>query len=169
MKFGGRMNSMHGFMLWLPATVTLALTSPLPERARQFRHLATAAAAMALLLGRILQAPTLAMQPQVAAYRQAEKLAAQFPGQIWFPLNPLVTLYSERRYYHDEDGLYVRASTHKDVPPAHLAGGLPPALRMIAFHQGWSDWGIARGLIDPPVESIPAGDWMMLTRGGTPP
>ncbi|HEX2861422.1 MAG TPA: hypothetical protein VHN79_07270, partial [Lacunisphaera sp.] len=107
LSLGGWSNSIHSFVLWLPPVLVAFLTA---TPARNFRAAAPLAAALmsaALATGRLLHEPALALRPQVDDYRLAAQMAARHPGAVWFPMHPLVTLYSDRRYYHDEDGLYV--------------------------------------------------------------
>ena len=64
------------------------------------------------------------------------------------PLNPLVTLYSEGRYYHDEDGLNARAVNGHPVTRARLWANLPNDLRRVVYARtpagmGIMGWGIA--------------------------
>lgn len=163
LKFGGRMNSVHGLLLWLPAVLIAAVTAPWKERTRRMLPLAAASAALLVFFLRVQLAPTLRVQPALAAYADAEQLALRFRGQIWFPWNPLVTLYSENRYYHDEDGLHVRRSTHKPLLPDHIARELPPAFHTIALHANWNDWGVARAMIRKNSQSFSVGQWTLLT------
>jgi len=86
-------------------------------------------------------------------------VAVRWRGQIWFPFHPLVTLYSEQRYDHDEDGLFVRQATHQRISPEQAAAHLPPALTVFAFRTGWSDWGVARSLLPPNARSSEIGGW----------
>jgi len=168
LKWGGRMNSMHGFLLWLPAALVVALTSEAFARRRGLR-LGAALAAAALGTGRVAAEPFFAVRPQTASYREADALAARFRGQIWFPFHPVVTLYHEGRYYHDEDGLHVWLKVFGRVPPDHLASGLPPAIRLVALRTGWTDWAIGRNLLQP-ARPVVAGDWTLYVHESqTPP
>jgi hypothetical protein len=160
-KFGGRMNSMHSFVLWLPPVLTLVLTAPLPLARRAILRLGAALAVLAIGCGRVLATPRLQLRPQVAAYREAEQIAARFRSQVWFPFHPLVTLYSEGRYYHDEDGLYVRIRSQKPIPEDQIAAHLPPAMRVIALREGWSDWNIARRMLPPNARAVSMGEWQL--------
>lgn len=161
LKFGGRTNSLHGFELWLPAVLVAALTDSTEKNHRQARLLAVTVAAAVIACTNVLRAPRLLLHPDVAAYREAAALAARFRGRIWFPLHPLVTLYSEGRYYHDEDGLYVRIRTQQAIPEAQAAAHLPRQMQMIALHTSWTDWGVARRMLPANAQAIQAGEWTL--------
>lgn len=163
LKFGGRMNSIYSFLLWLPPVTTLALTSRFTVSRHLSLPLAAAVGATAFFCVRVSTADPLTLRPRLGGYAEAATLAARLPGQVWFPLHPLVTLYSEGRYYHDEDGFYVRRMTHRMLTPGHAAAQLPARLRAIAFHRDWTDWSIARHLLPPHSREIPFGEWTVLT------
>ncbi|MBL9188310.1 MAG: hypothetical protein JNK23_12565 [Opitutaceae bacterium] len=160
MKVGGWTNSLHGFVLWLPPVLVAALTWP---RLSGIGSLAAAAAALALTAGRVLAEPEFALRPQLAACREAEVIADQFKGAVWFPMHPLVTLYSDRRYYHDEDGLYTRGKARRPVPAAQAAAHLPALMRAIAQRHDWTDWGIARSMLPPGSADTVIGHWTVRT------
>lgn len=159
LSLGGWSNSIHGFVLWLPPVLVGLLLAVPPGRARWTVCLATALLAAGLTSGRLLQTTPLPMKPLTDDHRLAAQIAAKHPGAIWFPLHPLVTLYSDRRYYHDEDGLQVHRLSHKPVSPEQAASQLPPAMHLIAFHTGWSDWGIARQMLPVNYRETAVGNW----------
>jgi hypothetical protein len=160
LKFGGRMNSIYSLELWLAPVLTVGLTAA-AAKARPLLPLAGAVAAALLACGRVLRADSLPMRPQIAAYGEAVSLARQYPGQIWFPFHPLVTLFTEGRYYHDEDGLYVRIRTRQTIPDTQAAAHLPPALHIVALRNGWSDWNIARRMLPPKSRGEVLGNWVV--------
>lgn len=164
LKLGGWTNSIHSFVLWLPPVLATLLVTPGSARAGATTLLGAALIAAAVACGRLWHEPRLALRPQVDDYWQAGQLAAQHRGAVWFPVHPLVTLYSDRRYYHDEDGLYVRLKAGKTPVPDHAASQLPPAMRMMAFRNDWSDWGIARRMLPPGAGALTVGNWTL--RGG---
>jgi hypothetical protein len=165
MKIGGWTNSIHSFVLWLPAVLTSFLAGGVPRPRRWFAALSAGGIAAALTAARIAKDPQLSLRPQVAAYEEARQMAAQFTGRIWFPVHPMVTLYSEHRYYHDEDGFYARLSAHKPTSPEQAAAQLPPALHLMAFRTDWSDWGIARRMLPPGSHSSTIGAWTLWNAG----
>jgi hypothetical protein len=166
MKVGGWTNSLHSFVLWLPAVLASALSMEIPPRHRRAASLVVALAATIITCVRVKREPDFPVQPQLAAYHEAARIAARFPGAVWFPVHPLVTLYSDHRYYHDEDGMYTRIKAHQPLTPEHLARHLPPAMQMMAFRNNWNDWHIARGMLPPGSRSVDLGYWTL--RGGVP-
>jgi hypothetical protein len=126
--------------------------------------LGAALLAVAMASGRLIRTPDLPLRPLVGDYHLAAQIAARNPQGIWFPLNPLVTLYSDRRYYHDEDGLFVRRLAGLSPTPEHTVSQLPPALHLIALHRDWTDWGIARRMLPKNSQETLVGNWVL--RGG---
>lgn len=169
LKTGGWLNSLHSLALWLPPVVTLLLTTRHADHVQRWVRLGAAVAAALIACSRVLQTPRLLLRPAVASYAEAEQFAAQFHGRIWFPLHPLVTLYSENRYYHDEDGLYVRQVSKKGVGPEQTAAHLPPAMQVLALHNSWSDWGVARSLLSPDARPVVMGNWTLWLPTENPP
>ncbi len=161
LKSGGWFNSVHSMALWLPPIVTVALTTSHPGRHFRWLPLGTMVAVALIACGRVLQAPRVLLRPALVSYAEAEQLAAQFHGRIWFPFHPLVTLYSEQRYYHDEDGLYVRKLSQQGVGAEQVAAHLPPAMQVLALHNRWSDWGVARSLLPPDARPVVIGNWTL--------
>lgn len=123
---GGNTNSLHGCVYLLPWLALMA--------ARRSRWLPSALIILALALQ--IQ-PLLRTLPELGTARQtlasAEKLAALAPAQIYFPWNPLITFYSERRFYHAEDGLLTRSLTGEKISREMLFSGLPPSFNFIAY------------------------------------
>ena len=161
MKLGGWTNSIHSFVLWLPAVLTVFFAAQSNARRLWAACLAAAVIAAGVASSRVLHEPALHLRPQTADYRQAAEFAAQNRGAIWFPVHPLVTLYSESRYYHDEDGLYVRFSARKPLSEKQAADHLPAALRVMAFRNDWTDWGIARRMLPPNSREEVIGNWTL--------
>jgi hypothetical protein len=161
LSLGGWTNSIHSFVLWLPPVMVGVLTAPLPGRLRGVPSLVTALAAVALATGRLTKETDLPLRPMIDDYRLAQQIAERHAEAVWFPLHPLVTLYSDRRYYHDEDGLYVRQLSRHHVSPEHAISQLPPRLQMMAFHSAWNDWGIARKMLPPQLHETMVGPWIL--------
>jgi len=161
LKVGGWTNSIHGLVLWLPPVLATLFAARL--RPVRFWSLGLAAGVLAAgtACARILLEPDVQLWPQTAGYHEAAEIAAQYRNAIWFPVHPLVTLYSDHRYYHDEDGMYVHARARKPVTPEQAAQQLPPAMRAMAFRNDWTDWGIARRMLPPHSREIPIGHWVV--------
>jgi hypothetical protein len=164
-KTGGWVNSLHSLVLWLPPIMVTAATSYLPKQRRSWLPLAVAAGAAMVACGRVALAPDFVLRPKTAVYASAEAIAVRFPQQIWFPLSPLVTLYSDHRYYHDEDGLLVRRLARRPLPPSQNAAHLPTNLRGLAFRSQWNDWGIARTVLPPNARQVSMGEWTLWMAG----
>jgi hypothetical protein len=146
-KFGGTLNSLQGFSLWLPAALLWIGDAAAARPALARRVVVFGAAATVGLAGlRFHRLTAFPMAPATRHYDQAAQLAREFPGQIWFPWNPLITAYSEGKFYHAEDGLYMRFLADRALTPAHTFAGLPPKLQVIALPRGGTHWGVALAL-----------------------
>ena len=163
LKLGGRTNSLYSFLIWLPPMLAGWMGARSTSNVTRAALPVGMMVAAILACARVINAPRLPLTPQVSGYAEAARLAARWPGQIWFPFHPLVTLYSEQRYYHDEDGLFVRQVTRRPVSPEQAAAHLPPGLTVFAFRTGWSDWGVARSLLPANARSSEVGDWTLWT------
>lgn len=161
LKVGGWTNSIHSFVLWLPPVLTCALVSLRAGQRCWLTLLGVALLSMAGVTARLVREPELHLAPQLAVYHEAAKLAARYPRGIWFPTHPLVTLFSDRRYYHDEDGMYARLMSRKPISPEHLASQLPSELRIIALCNTWSTWGIARRMTPEPSREEVTEQWTL--------
>jgi hypothetical protein len=163
LKQGGSMNSIEGFCLWLPFAVPAGLawarrrTRPalLPPLAA-----ATAILFVALQLGSM---PNPAWRPSLERQKQADFLATNFPNAVWFPWNPLVTLLHDGRFYHDEDGFYVRLACGLPLNVAELRAGLPPAMHVVALPRNGSGWSIAPKLFPPGAQRAEFGAWTVFS------
>jgi hypothetical protein len=162
-KSGGWLNSSHSLALWLPPVLATLFTSRWRAEAQSWLTLGGAFTVAAITCFRIVTTPSLPLRPQVGHYIDAERIAAKFKEQIWFPLHPLTTLYSDHRYYHDEDGFYVRRVSLKGIGPEQAAAHLPPKMRFIGFSTHWNDWGIAKSML--PANPTPTfiGSWVLLS------
>lgn len=169
MKLGGWTNSIHSFVLWLPPVLVSLLTARAFERHIQLICLGGGIAAAAIATLRVVNEAKLSLRPQVAAYHEADRLAAQFPGRLWFPLHPLVTLYRDHRYYHDEDGLYARRSAQKPLSGAQLAAYLPRSMEALVLRYGTNDWGIARGMQPSYTQSSELPHWTLWSQSAYTP
>ncbi|WP_414661028.1 hypothetical protein [Horticoccus sp. 23ND18S-11] len=161
MKVGGWTNSIHSFVLWTPAVLATLFTTSAPDTRRWTAYFTAAIAAAALTCGRVLHESDLTLRPQTSEYHVAAQLAARQHHAVWFPVHPLVTLYSDHRYYHDEDGMYARFKAGMPISPAHAATQLPPGLRAIVFRNDWSDWGIARRMMPAQTQDTVIGNWTL--------
>ena len=102
------------------------------------------------------------------ALRQARSLAAQLPGQVYFPWNPIATYYADGRIDHTEDGLLTRRVAGRPLSDAQIRQHLPPQLSVVAFHRFVND-GIVKALIPPGAKQDPFGEWVLYSWAPTIP
>lgn len=160
-KFGGTLNSLQSLLYWLPPALVVGVAA-LRVRRHAAGVLAGAALAAAAICGlRCSREPRFPVGPLTEHYRQAAQLARAFPGQIWFPWEPLVTIYSENRFYHVEDGLYMRFLAGHALTVAHAREDLPAHLCVIALRRGGVDWGVALRLAPPDAKVDTFGLWSL--------
>jgi hypothetical protein len=127
--------------------------------------------ALGILVGRIATRPVRMWQPlaAVAAYDDALDLSRELPGMVWFPWNPLVTVFSEGRLYHVEDGLYVRSLIGKTFSEPDDRKYLPERFAAITVSNHGSTWGIAEPLLQGPLQKIDLGSWTLFRSPKAPP
>jgi hypothetical protein len=136
-KIGGGYGAFDVAFLWLAPALAVGVEKLPGRRTALVLSMAVAGLGFARLA-----TSSLAVKPEVEHYREAVYLAKG--GHAWFPLNPLVTLYSEGRYYPDEDGLYERQMSGHPIPRARLLASLPGDLRRVVYPWGANTWGIAQ-------------------------
>ncbi len=161
LKFGGTLNSLQGFTFWLtPALVAgIALV-----RGRRQAHawLAGATLAAAAICGlRYFRSSPRPLAPMVEQYREAKVFAAALRGRIWFPWNPLVTIYSEDRFYDVEDGITMRYLAGDPLSRRQAWRGLPSHLDVIALPRWQTTWGFALRFAPPKTKTKPFGLWTL--------
>lgn len=161
LKSGGWLNSLYSFMLWIPAVFSVALNGASRTRFATWIYSSALALTAASILVRIAHEPRLDLKPQIQAYREAEEIAMRYRKSVWFPVQPTVTLYSDGRYYHDEDGFYIRQKAGKETGTNQIVSGFPPQLRVLAFRQDWADWGIARRMLAPNARRVDTESWQL--------
>ncbi|MCX6950636.1 MAG: hypothetical protein NTV51_00370, partial [Verrucomicrobia bacterium] len=171
-KMGGSSNSLNG-VLYLAPMASLAAVGWL----RDFRPSASsvwlATAVWVVTVPHLLVSPLLPLRPLTVHLETGEILARRFPGRIFFPWNPLLTFYTEGRFYHTEDGLNVRRVSGAARPPAAIRRDLPPAWSITAI-PGWRDSGVYKQLQPPDARLGFFGKWTIYTWSpppgqGTPP
>jgi hypothetical protein len=168
MKIGGTINSLQGFTLWLPAALLAGLAATRSTRGASWFLAGGALLTVAICGGRLARLPVIPSRPLVEHYRQAEYLARTFPGEIWFPWNPLVTVYSDNRFDHGEDGLYVRFLAGHAITQDHARAQLPPRMCVIALPRGAADWGIALSLLPANAQRTEFSLWTLYSWPPTP-
>jgi hypothetical protein len=161
LKTGGWLNSWHSLVLWFPPVLVALFTAGRPFHFQRWLQLGGVVTAAALACARVITAPTLPLRPQVNHYHVGSGIAARLPGQVWFPLHPIITLYSDGCFYHDEDGFYERKVARMGIALDHAAAHLPPKMHTIAFFTEWSDWGIARNMLPSNARPVFVGAWAL--------
>ncbi len=161
-KNGGNVNSLHSFWFWFPPTLILVTTGKSFARLGHLGCLALAVATL-VLASLWLQISVLPVLPSVQAYREATYLAARLPGKIWFPTQPLVTLYSDGRLYHDLDGLRVRTIAGQTITDEHFFAYIPAKRQatatLLPIGWGWAGPGEAR--LPPDTPTMTFGLWQI--------
>jgi hypothetical protein len=98
---------------------------------------------------------------------EAAHLARAFPQQIYFPWHPLITWFSERRFYHTEDGLFVRSVGGLPLDPPKARLDLPPRWSLTAV-PGWREQGFFRKLQPASARLGAYGKWSIFLWQPTP-
>jgi hypothetical protein len=161
LKIGGTINSLQSLGYWLPPVLVTALATARRSRRLSWVVPGAALAGLAICIVRLAITPGHPSRPLTAHYQQAEILARSFPNEIWFPWNPLVTIYGENRFYHVEDGLYVRFLAGRPLSLAHARAFLPPHMCVIALPRGGTDWGLALQFLPPHARRAEFGLWTL--------
>ncbi len=157
-KVGGTANSLSGALYLMPAA---ALLSVRWLEKRRLRLIAPAIATVTVLVIQVTQIPVITLKPLISHLDRATFLAREFPGQIYFPWNPLVTFYSERRFYHAEDGLYVRQLAGVPVSPNSARKELPPRWCVTVFRGTDTGWGMIEQLYPPATQRAEFAEWTL--------
>lgn len=155
---GGNVNSLHGCVYMMP---WLALAA-----ARYRSWLTPVLITVALAIQYI---PFSGKRFSPAASRdslaQAEKLAAACFGRIYFPWNPLITFYSEKKFYHSDDGILTRALTGEIIDRHALYSGLPPDFNWIAYPGGIRNIHL-ESLLPPTKAYYHFNGWTLVSANG---
>ncbi len=158
LKTGGSINSLHGWLFFLPLAATLAMLMPKPT-ARN--HALATLIIVSLLAIRLWTGSSGPWLPLTAHLADGDALARAQPGRIYFPWHPLITYYSEQRFYHVEDGLFIRYLAKDPVGHQTAIAHLPPQLSGIAFLKNEMDWGIARSIIPHGARITGYNAWIL--------
>jgi hypothetical protein len=97
--------------------------------------------------------------------RTGYAFALQHRGEVYFPSNPLLTLYSEQQAHHLSDAVYSRALADIEISRRQIDAFLPRRMRLIAF-VGPSDFSstyLQRFTRRVPIEGLPP-HWTVLAR-----
>ncbi|HVT73981.1 MAG TPA: hypothetical protein VHD61_12665 [Lacunisphaera sp.] len=166
LKTGGSINSLHGWLLFLPPATAIALAAA--RHAALGRTLLVTATTVILTL-RLFSFTPPVWRPLQGQLGEGDFLARQLPGEIYFPWHPLLTFFADRRFDHTEDGLFIRRLAGAPVSGQTLAAHLPPHFHAVAFLRSEMDWGIARELIPRGAQTATLGNWTIYSWVGTEP
>lgn len=158
---GGSTNNLHGFQLLAIPLLLAALTAAAARRAHFYEALTVLLVAL-VFSARVATADRAPLRPATSLVLEAGAIAASAPGEIWLPWNPLAAYFVEHRFYHAEDGLYVRFITGHPVPLAQARAHVPPRFRAIAFPAPGLQWGVAAKLAPPDARVERVGPWQIL-------
>lgn len=165
-KIGGTNNCLQGLPLWLPAAaVVTGASAAATFGCRRTARVAAVAAIMVLGM-RIGIHPVRVWRPTTDNYAEAMVLSSQLPQRLWFPWNPLVTVFTERRLYQAEDGLYIRSVVGLPVPHNASLRHLPPRMEGMAIGSRGSEWGLASAFFPGDVERVRLANWTLTRHGG---
>jgi hypothetical protein len=163
LPIGGNVNSLHGVIYLLPAAALWLAARRPGSGTWPWRAPVALTAVLALQIAGQWPLP---LHPQQTGLHQGAALARLLPGQVYFPWNPLLTYFSEGRFYHVEDGLIVRSLAGRPVPPSVVKAYLPPRMCVVAYHRYTID-GYVLGLIPADARRAIFGEWVLLS--WTPP
>jgi hypothetical protein len=162
LTLGGTLNSLQGLLYFMPPALLAGLETFSPStRGRQWAGVVLALAVLAVIGTRDALLPRHAFKPMTASVQQAASLASGLKGQIWFPWNPLITIYSEGRFYEVEDGLYVRFLAGRPRTYEQVRAHLPAHWRVTAMPIKGSDWGIALRLQPGDTRRLDSDMWTL--------
>ncbi|HWA85416.1 MAG TPA: hypothetical protein VG710_04275 [Opitutus sp.] len=156
-KIGGDVNVLHWSFYLVPVLAVAGVARAAPPPGVQLALVAL------VLLARVPDFLSLPARPQIAALQHAERVARANPRNIWFPYNPLVTFYSDRRLYHVEDGIATRHLAGFGLSETGFRRHLPPALAAVVYPAGSPDH-FALQLLPEFNHRIPLGAWDVFTR-----
>jgi hypothetical protein len=158
---GGSTNNLQGFHLIAAPLLLVALTA-ISKRTRNFYRPLTSAFVIVILCLRVQHAELTPVRPALFKIKEAIAIQAHFPEQVWLPWSPLVSYYAEDKFYHSEDGLYVRFITGNPVSLKQAMTHLPPRFRAMAFPGKDMQWGVARNLAKPNQRQWELGEWLII-------
>jgi len=159
-KIGGTLNSLESYLLFLPSAIPTFVALQKKSRWIQPRIVAGVIAIAALRFYLVLGPRWV---PRVAHFQEAKSIAAQSPQQIWFPWNPLITYYSDHRFDHVEDGMFVRFVCGLPLTMTEARAHLPPHWKGMAIRRGNPEWGLAIHLCPPDARLTETQFWTLRT------
>jgi len=159
---GGSTNNLYGWQL-CAAPLLLGLLVRVNRIHRPVIFLLSpSVAVMVVICLRIMLADHAPIRPDTRTVQQAMTIQAALPRQVWLPWNPLVSWFMDRKFYHAEDGMYVRFITGHTITVTQARTHLPEHFHAMAFPSPLMQWGIAAKLA--PVDHVTRhiGGWEIL-------
>jgi hypothetical protein len=159
---GGSSNSLNNVLSLFPLAARSAVAW-VQQRTPRLAPTWLAATAAAVTLQQLSFSPLLPVRPLTAHLVIGDALARKYPGQIYFPWNPLLTFFAEGKFYHTEDGLTVRKVSGAARSREALARDLPPTWSLTAI-PGWRDYyGVYKELQPPAAQLGYVDRWSVYT------
>jgi hypothetical protein len=158
-KIGGASNSLNGF-LYLLVPSAVALIASLKRLAPAAAHGLMTAGIFAITTQQLAFAPAVPLRPLTQHLQEADFLAQKYPGQIYFPWNTLVTFFTDRRFYHAEDGIYTRHVAQFGTGAETLLRNLPARWSMTAILR-WRNADVFKQLQPSTGPTLLFGNWTL--------
>lgn len=163
-KIGGDLNVLHSWSYLMPVLV-IGGVAWLGARPRASRWLTLVAGGLiALRAPHWRETPAQPLTPHLA---QAAGLARFAPGTVWFPNNPVVTFYTDRRLYHVEDGLATRHLAGVGIREAEFRRHLPSPLAAVVYPASYPS-PFALQLLSDYTQVTRVNHWAMYQRPEAP-
>lgn len=132
-KVGGADNSNHTFY-YLAAAVSM-MAAGLPNLEPGWIRSGVPGTALALMVAAQVVTPvdlrSFEERRRDSLLEREYQFALKHPGEVWYSANPLATLYSDHRLYHQGYGVYDRMLANLPPTPRHLRDQLPPRMRWV--------------------------------------
>lgn len=154
-KVGGDDNSFHSVYFMAVAAGMIAARWTTVDRPAALRKLLPALACIGAVAGTALYdfgPRPLDAQFSDSLLRREYAFSKQHPAEVWFGSNPLVTIYTDGKVYHQGYGVYDRTLPNLPPTPRHLREHLPAAMRWVCSPP--PPWWKPEGLV--PIRA-PAG------------
>jgi hypothetical protein len=104
---------------------------------------------------------------RASPFETAAAFARAHPGEAYFPVTPLVSLYAEGALYHHYLGIVDRLVAGYETSPARVRAHVPPRVRFVIFPRDQAAPpflpGYHRGV---RISALP--DWNVFAEGGEP-
>jgi hypothetical protein len=159
LTIGGDANSLHSLQYVLPLLVLTFCRTASLDRPRAAIGLALTC--FSLLCVRVLQSDSTSLRPNLHNLETAQAIDQHYRGTAWLPWNPLVTYFTRGRFYHAEDGLYIRVVTGLGVSEKDVRAHLPANLSAIAWKSGMS-WGFPEIVAPLGAHEQGLGQWRII-------